>query len=892
MSTINWANDVSGLFSTAADWSGGAVPGAGDTAIISAGGAAPYTVTVSSAVELGGLQLDQALATLSVHSKLTSPAILVEAGTLTLAKGTLLGTVTQTGGTFQVSSSGGTLNAVTWQGALDPGFPAAHRQQPGTLTIAKSLTLEGAGGAGPGIATFDGAVILDGLKTLNSATINGDGTMTVVNSAKLTLGSALVDNLSLSFATSAQEALINDGVIASSGSAVLMISDTGSTLGTVTNDGTMSGNITVSVATFTNDGLISATAGQTIELDAGTITRPGANGDISLASANLILGGALTTKSLTSFYATQHVSGSGSFGFGVSGTLTNKGHTLDIGKGSIFGTLDGSAAGTLTGGTVVDTGGDSTLTGGGYVYPNFLAFTLADLTYESASATLTLANNWALTNVTLTGVSTLQGVSADAGFAAELLLTGDTLSGVGTLDVGGQLVMDSTSAGDASGSLALNLTSDANDATFGADQSLSGFTIDVASGLITLEEKSISGVSFDFQQPVYQGELLIQSATGTETWESSVTASIAGTSTLSLASGTGTLFNDGLISASGYLYLGDFENYTNGNLNNSGVIDISGGGLVVLAGSGLVNSGTIAVSGGLLSLQAGAFRNTGVVSVTDGTLAVAGTLSNAQLSGLLAEVSLSNSSLDLQASLNLQGGTLSAGQNGIPASLMLDGESSGVLTDGTLLVHSGQTVDLLNHDELQVAVVNDGTLDLTTGDYTVYGYFQDAVTGSGAIDVARDASIFRDVWFNAAVGAGQTVNLMGSGLSAAIVFENASASTSFAGTLNGFSVGDNLTLEGETVSSAAFKGASIVATLSTGTTISFATSSALTGKVEILYGNEIVYQSAPSVQDWSAHQSIENVPRSSLVESRHVASGALPHGDLWAGDMLLPMHDR
>jgi hypothetical protein len=601
MSTIDWANGVSGLFSTAADWSGGVIPGPRDTAVINAGSASPYTVTVSSAVELGGLQLDQALATLSVHSTLTSNAILIEAGTLTLAHGTLQGTVTQTGGTFLVSGAAGTLNGVTWQGVLDPGFVGGHKHQ---LKIEKSLTLLGAGGSGPGSATFDGAVVLDGLTTLNDATIGGYGTMTIIASAMLTLGTTLVDNLSLSFGTRAHEALVNDGVIASTYGNVLAISDTGSTHATVTNDGTMSGNITVSVSTLTNNGLIAAAANQTIELDAGTITSPGADGRIALASANLILGGAQTAQSLANFYATQHVSGTGSFGFGVSGTLNNAGNTLDIGTGSIFGTLDGSAVGTLSGGTVVDQGGEPVLTGGGDL------FTLADLTYISASPTLTFADNWALTDMTLTGVSTLEAADAvqGQGDAAELVLTGDTLSGVGTLDVGAQLFMDSTVAGDAHGSLVINLGSDGYcSLTFGADQSLAGYAINAASGYIFLDETSIAAVSFDFQ-PNYEREVFIQSATGSQTWDSSVTASIDGTSTVTLASGTGTLFNEGQISV-------------------AGTLEVESGGFV--------NSGTIAVAGGVLLLQAAdAFSNTGLVSVTDGILALAGALTAAQLDTL------------------------------------------------------------------------------------------------------------------------------------------------------------------------------------------------------------------------------------------------------------------
>ncbi|MBA3811427.1 MAG: hypothetical protein H0X27_07265 [Caulobacteraceae bacterium] len=47
MKPIHWINSAGGDFADGADWSGGAVPGAGNRAVIDAPGT--YTVTLSSA---------------------------------------------------------------------------------------------------------------------------------------------------------------------------------------------------------------------------------------------------------------------------------------------------------------------------------------------------------------------------------------------------------------------------------------------------------------------------------------------------------------------------------------------------------------------------------------------------------------------------------------------------------------------------------------------------------------------------------------------------------------------------------------------------------------------------------------------------------------------------
>ena len=63
-----WIDTAGGNWSTGADWSSGAVPGAANSAFISLAGATPYSVAVSKAESVGALTLNATNATLQVSS--------------------------------------------------------------------------------------------------------------------------------------------------------------------------------------------------------------------------------------------------------------------------------------------------------------------------------------------------------------------------------------------------------------------------------------------------------------------------------------------------------------------------------------------------------------------------------------------------------------------------------------------------------------------------------------------------------------------------------------------------------------------------------------------------------------------------------------------------------
>ena len=56
MATLSWIAGTSGVWTTAANWSSDAVPGAGDTAVVDAPGS--YLVSIPGTVSVGDLILD------------------------------------------------------------------------------------------------------------------------------------------------------------------------------------------------------------------------------------------------------------------------------------------------------------------------------------------------------------------------------------------------------------------------------------------------------------------------------------------------------------------------------------------------------------------------------------------------------------------------------------------------------------------------------------------------------------------------------------------------------------------------------------------------------------------------------------------------------------------
>jgi hypothetical protein len=181
---INRWIGVSGDWSTASDWSAGAVPGPSDEAVMAAPGS--YTVTVATSESVGSIVLNDPGAILDIHPVLfqtgtldVSGSVVIQAGTLELQGdrgGSFFSGILAIGGSLDVRS-GGTL-------FLDGGTIEG-----GSLIIRKGGALEAS--AAPDFydepvdysltSTLQNVTVLGGL-TLKSGSLELSGTTTIENS--------------------------------------------------------------------------------------------------------------------------------------------------------------------------------------------------------------------------------------------------------------------------------------------------------------------------------------------------------------------------------------------------------------------------------------------------------------------------------------------------------------------------------------------------------------------------------------------------------------------------------------------------------------------------------------------------------------------------------------
>ena len=158
MASIRWKNSTGGTWSVGSNWSGGVVPGAGDSVLIAkAPSAGAYTIDIVSPVDVASVTLNQALATLDVLDTSLTTSLSLKAGTLELGQydpsiakqsaSSFSGTVSQGAGTLLIGQNGGTLSAVTWEGVLAPVFDLSGSSI-GTIDVTHGITLTGSNGMG------------------------------------------------------------------------------------------------------------------------------------------------------------------------------------------------------------------------------------------------------------------------------------------------------------------------------------------------------------------------------------------------------------------------------------------------------------------------------------------------------------------------------------------------------------------------------------------------------------------------------------------------------------------------------------------------------------------------------------------------------------------------
>jgi hypothetical protein len=222
MAKIAWTNNQGGFWTTAADWSGGAVPGATDDVVIStaAGTLGYYEITAFGLdLALHSLTLDQADATLALNDSTLATDLILDAGTIGLGEASLSGTIVGNGGGI-ADLYGGTLASETIEGAVQlSGFSTTTVA--GGLTLATlhhtAATLTVAGGtlAAASSEIFNGGtIVLGGLNTSGNIGFLDFNT----TPSTLTLGRALEivfnSNDTIGGNGLGTDTIVNDGTIA------------------------------------------------------------------------------------------------------------------------------------------------------------------------------------------------------------------------------------------------------------------------------------------------------------------------------------------------------------------------------------------------------------------------------------------------------------------------------------------------------------------------------------------------------------------------------------------------------------------------------------------------------------------------------------------------------
>jgi hypothetical protein len=670
MSTDNWLQGASADWNTASDWSLGAAPSITTTATIAGTGA--YVVTLFGTGAAAALNLTAPGAELYDAGVLTLGGTLaLQAGTLALAYGAIDGgTLALSGGTFL--ANGGTLSGVSIQGTL------ALTTAQSSLAITGGLGLAGAGGSGAGSIALTGSYAtldLIGSQTLDHATIGIGATGGQAGQT----GADTLGIVAAGVASSGATLTLGTGLWlrASGGAAQIVLGSIGPGPGlpdALVNQGTITAATQGEVLTiaghggFTNQGTIGISNGATLAVAATGFSN---TGSITLSNATFSLGGTYATSLLANLGSITLSSST----IQLAGTASNAGATLAIGRGTALGPL--SLAGTIAGGTVVDSGGGLTLSTGSGVLDGVTYAGVLDLSADGACITLTDAAR-------VTGPANL-GTITDTGAGSALLLRGtETLDHV-QIALGNGTRAATIATGD------VWLASTATTATIGA-----GAFITQAGALAGLNALGWSGI------PGFgAADTLVNAGT--------ITAAYAG-GHFTLG-GYGILINQGAITVSG----NDTLAVTAAQFANTGLLTAGQGGTILLGQT----------SFGLMSP---AWSNTGHISVAGGTLTLGGAITTSQL-GSITETS---GAVILAGTLTNAGNTLSL--NGGAGPLSLTALSlTGTIIGGTIADAIGALSEGAGAAAVLDGVAYRGTLALTTAGSLLR--IRDGLSLAGAADI-------------------------------------------------------------------------------------------------------------------------------------------------------------
>ncbi|HZL00223.1 MAG TPA: hypothetical protein VFC47_09995, partial [Caulobacteraceae bacterium] len=699
---FHWLNPVSADFNTAADWSGGVVPGPADDAILDAPGATDYTVTASTNETVNSIQT-AATATLSIA-----------AGTFTASKGTGSG---DNAGAIVVGDNttlavGGTLDNV------------------GTISLQAinntTFLVVGAGGA---TLTGGGHVTLgdDGNNRIQGATAAATLTNvndTIAGGGQLGVGALTLINLAA-------------GVIDASATNTALVLDVGATA-------------------VANTGLIEATGAAGLVISSSAIDGAGGGSILAATGSHIrlqtadIVGGTLKTAG-----AGVIETGDGGTVFdGTVAAVVNQGlvalpdNTALTVKGAIdnIGTISLQAVNNSTD-LVVGAGG-ATLTGGGHIIlgddgNNRVQGATAAAALTNVNDTIAGGGQLGVGGLTLindaTGV-----IDASATNTALILNVGATaVANAGLVEATGAagLVIQSSAIDDSGGGIILaaagsHVSLQTADIVGGVLESTGAGVVETVGGGSQLDGQANHPITVlgsldisDNTALTVQGAIDLTRTVGATVTTGAIdlnainntTSLVVGAASATIAGGAVTMGDDGANHIAGTLSgaapnqtVSTLTNQTtisgagaigsNLSLTNDAIIDATGAGALIIATGNVNVAGSNVVTNDDL-LEA---TNPGALGGTGGLRLSGVTIANVAGHGVI-EANGATTHVDLQTA-TIEGGVLQTLNGGVIRTI--DGGS--VLDGSAAMVENAGTLAIIDNTALAIkgAIDNVGTISL------------------------------------------------------------------------------------------------------------------------------------------------------------------------------------